>query len=279
MTVISTVITQYCTAHASDSLITSLRSDGRLEQREWKKSKLVAVPHWRGIIGYWGIAELGTWSTIHWLRDQAGNASSFTSAEQFAKDLGGRLNAALKALVVRRPLDLGIGIHLSVYERISGYWIPELFHIRNWADTSYTSLLPQGVVVSRETYATLTGDGDRDKHGDDSYRVKVHLELRGGRMLIFNNGDPRLFNPPAQAILGLMEELRKRHLLANQNRVETYRRLARRPIEVVSRAQADFCKQERRAVGGKPHDLAVTPGGLYSSDTGDYPGRFGTVPT
>jgi hypothetical protein len=146
MTVISTVITQYCTAQASDSLITSIRSDGRLVQKEWKESKLMAVPHWRGIIGYWGFAELGTWSTIHWLRDRARDASRFVSAEQFAMDLGGSLNNALKALLVRRPLDLGIGIHLSVYERIKGYWVPELFHIRNWADTSYTKLLSDSEV-------------------------------------------------------------------------------------------------------------------------------------
>lgn len=66
-----------------------------------------------------------------------------------------------------------------------------------------------------------------------------------------------------------MEGLGRRRLLAAFARVETYRRLVRRPVEVVSRTQTEFCPKGSRLVGGKPHDLAVTPGGIYSSDSGD----------
>ncbi len=41
--------------------------------------------------------------------------------------------------------------------------------------------------------------------------------------------------------------------------------LARRPVEVVSEIQRDFCQAGRRTVGGKIHDLAITPGGRYLS--------------
>jgi len=45
--------------------------------------------------------------------------------------------------------------------------------------------------------------------------------------------------------------------------------LARRPIEVVMAVQRDFCSSEDVRVGGRPHDLAITPEGEYWSGTGD----------
>jgi hypothetical protein len=166
-------------------------------------------------------------------------------------------------------LDRGIGIHFSAYERVDGYWIPELFHIRNWRDTSYSDLLREGVVSTRQTYGILTNDPNVGEHGRNCYRLHVHEYLQSGHWFLFNNGDPLLFNKAASAILSIMEELARRRLLVASARVETYRRLVRRPAEVVSRAQTDFCPEGNRLAGGKPHDLAVTPGGIYSSDSGD----------
>lgn len=281
MSVISTIITRYCTAHGSDSLITVLHAGGRREGVEWRRSKLVAVPHWRGAMGYWGLAQVGQWSTLHWLRDRAARGSQYSDPETFARGLAADLNTTVTGLSVAHPLDRGIGIHLTVYEWVEGYWIPELFHIRNWATTAYDSLLPQGIVATRETYATFTGSGDFARTGHDAPKCRkyVHATLQDGRMLIFNNGDPVLFNPAANAIFGMMSELLRRGSLANSNQVATYRRLARRPIEVVSNVQRDFCRSGARAVGGRPHDLAITPNGEYSSDSGDYPGNFGSRQT
>lgn len=88
-------------------------------------------------------------------------------------------------------------------------------------------------------------------------------------MFIFNNGDPVMFNAAAYAIMGMFRALAERGRLANPDEVKTHLAIVRRPIEIVSKAQIDFCRKGTRLVGGTPHDLAVTHSGTYSSTTGD----------
>src|SRR5215831_14873694 len=45
--------------------------------------------------------------------------------------------------------------------------------------------------------------------------------------------------------------------------------LARRPVEVVTAIQRDFCAGGKRIGGGRVHDLLITPSGDYSSTSGD----------
>jgi hypothetical protein len=88
-------------------------------------------------------------------------------------------------------------------------------------------------------------------------------------MLMYNNGDPVMFTSAANAMLAMFRALAQRGKLAGAGKVQTYLAIARRPIEVVSKAQVDFCHEGARVVGGKPHDLAITPNGEYLSTTGD----------
>jgi hypothetical protein len=98
--------------------------------------------------------------------------------------------------------------------------------------------------------------------------VYRHLNQEGA-FIIYNNGDPVMFNTAAYAILGMFRALEGRGMLTEPSRVETYLAMARRPIEVVSKVQLDFCREGTRVVGGKPHELAITPNGEYISATGD----------
>jgi hypothetical protein len=272
MTVISTVITRYCTAHASDSLITELQSDGSAVPAEWERSKIVPVRHWRGAVTYWGLAKYGVckWSTFDFLQEQARTAANYGSAEEFAQGLSERLQAAINQMSFVKPVQGGIGIHFTAYEYIDGYWIPELFLISNWADTSYRSLRSGGVGLSSETCHTIAQVAAKQEHKEVRFRRQVHehLHQRDG-MFIYNNGNPVMFNSAANAMLGMFRALAKRGKLASAGKVHTYLAMARRPIEVVSKAYLDFCREGARVVGGKPHDLAITPNGEYLSTTGD----------
>lgn len=273
MTVISTVITQYCTVHASDSLITELQKDGSHKPTEWERSKIVAVPKWRGAMGYWGLAKYDAykWSTFDWLQERANGAGQYSSAEEFAQRLKEQLSEEIAKMRFVKPSDAGIGIHFTAYEYLDNYWIPELFLISSFADTTYSFLHPDGVRLSRETYHHTVRDvGPSPDHREARYRLQVHQYLHElGHMLMYNNGDPIMFNTAAPAILGMFRELGRRGILDRSERVKTYLAIARRPIEVVSEAQHDFCKKGTRLIGGKPHDLAITPGGEYTSTTGD----------
>jgi hypothetical protein len=269
MTVISTLITRTGTVHATDSLLTFLR-DGQSEPLEWQQTKIVPVRPWRGAMSFWGLAKINdSWSTLEWLRNQATSAGLFRSPEAFAHELAVSLQNDLSQLRFQRITDAGIGIHFSAYERIADRWIPELFLISNWGDTSYTSLRATGVGVSRETYSTVSGQGGNPATTNDEERLKVSAALQAGTWFRYNNGDPRLYNTAANAFHDMIIELVRRGVLRNIDDINTIRSLATRPVEIVSAIQRDFCVPGRRVVGGRIHDLAVTPTGAYSSASGD----------
>ncbi len=270
MTVISTVITRIGTVHATESLLTKLGRDGKRDPIEWQATKIVPVRAWRGALSYWGLALVdGCWSTLDWLGEQAAQASSFKAAEAFTDALATELGRALGSLSFSREVDAGIGIHFSAYEWIDDRWIPELFLITNWSDLTNTALAPTGIRVSRETHATLAGEGTKPEDGEEGRRRAVSQALQAGEWLRYNNGDPQLYNGAANAIQDMLCVLASRRILREVDNIETLRSLGRRPVEVVSAIQQCFCAPGTRVVGGKIHDLLITPTGEYSSTSGD----------
>lgn len=269
MTVVSTVISRFCTALASDSLITVRQPDGTYQPIESQKSKVISVTSWRGALAYWGLATYGRWSTFDWLKDRAAGANRFSSPQEFAHAIAAQLNSELSEMHFQRSTDAGLGIHFTTYERVNDYWIPEFFLISNWADPSYAALRPDGIGVSRETYHTIANVSPSDDHAHASVRLQVRAFLQEGKMLIYNNGDPLLFTQAANGVSAIVGEIARRGHLKAPEEIATYRSIARRPIEILANAQHDFCRPGTQIVGGKLHDLAITPGGLYSSSTGD----------
>jgi hypothetical protein len=270
MTVIATVITAHFTIHATDSFITFPKNDGTFEIKESKKTKIVPVPAWRGALSYWGLAtHKPDWSTLNWLQVLAKKTREHSSAEEFARAIASELTAALRARTFQNTLERGIGIHFSAYEEVNGYWIPELFHIRNWTDESY-SAVHKSVTVTRETFGTTLNTRDRSEaDGTPERRLHVYKFLQEGKMLIFNNGDPALFNPIANGVLSTLSGLHQRGELRDPTDVKTHLAITRRPVEIASKLLTDFARADMRRVGGKPHDLAIAPNGQMTSTTGD----------
>lgn len=270
MTVIATIITSRFTAHATDSFITIRTDEGTYKVQEAQETKIVRVPAWRGAISYWGLAtHASDWSTPRWLRERAASAREYASAEDFARTLARDLTTVLRSRCFQNPLQGGIGMHFSSYEWVEGYWVPELFHIRNWENEAYSGVQKE-IVVTRETYGASQGTRDRSEaDSDPARRLVVHKALQDGLMLIFNNGDPLLFNPIANSVFSAMQEIRRRSHLRDPSDARTHLALVRRPIEIVSRLLSDFAQKDMRVVGGKAHDLAIAPTGEVQSTTGD----------
>ena len=163
-----------------------------------------------------------------------------------------------------------MGIHLTVYEQVGDYWIPELFKVSNWTDNNYADVFPDGFRLERVTYHTsFDKQSERPEDREPKYRLELHQKLLNGMILIYNNGDPVLFNPPAKALFNMFQTLIARGMLDDPHTSKAICALARRPIEVVAEAQKDFCHKRKVRVGGKIHDLAITPNGRYWSSTGD----------
>jgi hypothetical protein len=242
-----------------------------LEVIEDKLPKLVRVPKFDGIVSYWGLATHGPdWNTLDWLRREANGAGSHNSAENFANHLASSLSAALSHRKYASPLDIGMGLHFTAYERITGYWVPELFLIRNWGDDSCTSIRPGGFEVRRELYGATNNTMQREQSdGTEERRLATHSHLQNGGNYTFANGDPVLFNIVARATFGVLNQLASRGLSVVPSSRLSHLDMVRRPVEFIAKLLQDFARPDTRRVGGKPHDLAVQPGGLYESTTGD----------
>lgn len=269
MTVVATFITKSCTVHASDSLLTAVQPDDSTKFLEWEQTKIVQVRPWSGAIAYYGLAgwENG-WQTLNWLREQASRAGQHASAQAFAEHLASGMQAELRRLGLVGSRAVGIGMHFSAYERVDDRPVPELFHIRNVTDPSYSALFPDGVRVTRETWGLIHGQPSDLAHGDRARRMQVHEFIRNDGWLRFNNGDPGLFNTVANALQDAVIVLGQRGQLRPLV-VPEYTAVAHRSVELVAQLQGEIGHPASRRVGGRIHDLAVTPLGEYSSTSGD----------
>jgi len=272
MTAISTVITSTCTAHATDSFITTPAANGGFDVIESQETKIVKVEAFRGAMSYWGWATTpadgSRWNTLRWLRQAAAQAGSFGTASAFAESMARDLSTAASRFRFDPLRAGGLGIHFTAYEPIDGDWVPELFLISNWTDASYSAVRPSGFAATRQTFAMLSEASDKSiDHASPIARIAVLNALRDGMLYYFNNGDPAVYNPIANAMYATISTLKTRKQFRG-NTVDSDRALARQPIEVVTRILRSFSKAGTRVVGGKPHDVAVTPDGTYTSSTG-----------
>lgn len=97
---------------------------------------------------------------------------------------------------------------------------------------------------------------------------KLHSD---SAILIYNNGDPTIFNPIAKAVLDTFQELLRRGHIDEPTSHKTHLSIGRRPVEIVSNLLGDFSSADTRVVGGKPHELLISPEGIFESRTGDKP--------
>ncbi len=268
MTVITTLVTPHFTVHATDSYLTKRQPYELLEK---ERTKIVPVRRFRGAMSYWGWATLPAsnaapeWNTIAWLREQARQAGSFDSAGAFALSLMRNLECEGR----KRSVYRGIGIHFSCYERIGDYWVPEVFIISNYEDASYRSLDQDGLIVSRNFHIDLVGISRADIiNVNRDARLKAYRILLEGQNGWWYNGDPAVFGPVTDAFMNAITLLQKRGSLKLQTWKE-HADLARMPVELVSRMFKSFSIENRILVGGKPHDLVISPNGDYYSTTGD----------
>ena len=213
---------------------------------EDEETKIVPVRKYRGVLAYWGYAgDAGGRRIVDWLRERTAEAADSDSPERFAERLAQKLEAYLKGLGINREPRCGIGLHFSAYERVSNYWIPELFLISNFADVDYASLRPEGVGYSRETYATIAGVGRTLEDRSPDRRMRVHDFLQEDKWLRFNNGDPLMFNPTADGLAVMLLRAAERGALANLD-LARLRHFTRLPVEVVARMQTRFYRDGNR---------------------------------
>lgn len=267
MTVIATLITKHWTVHATDSLITERQHDKTYDIKERQKPKMVRVDAFDGAISYWGLAwdSLGQWNTYEWLIKQASSASRFTTASEFAQHLAQNLSYEIERLSTVEKSLRGLGLHFTAYEFVEGVYVPELFLIRNFLDDECKSVRTGGFEVRRCT----CGPATEPLEGSVEIRKAIHTALQNNALFRFVNGDPGLYIPLANAVFEAFITMQQRGWVDDYASAEMHCCIARAPIEALNRLLGGIARPGVRIVGGKPHDLAVKPGRIYKSTSGD----------
>ena len=89
MTAISTLLTAFAIASASDSLITEITTGKVIESRE---PKIVCIRQLRMAVSYWGLARANTFDTFQFLKSFAAKHKGATSPRAVRSRLGCRSN-------------------------------------------------------------------------------------------------------------------------------------------------------------------------------------------
>lgn len=272
MTVISAVISTHCIAISSDSFLTVYNSRKKINEIiETKRPKIIRIEKLQAAFSYWGLAaksKYSSWTTYKWLSEISNKGKDFDSLECYAEFVMDELNKTIRLLGIPKNKS-GIGIHLTGYENYDGFKIPELFLISNYTDPTYSKV--GDLHVSRHLFSKIPDDSKAEQENatqkEKQFLVKDFLST--GKMFFFNNGDPAMFNPLFNGYRAAMNTAKTRNTIKESNDIEIYRNMAKRPIEMVTKAQKDFFKKGKIVVGGRVHDLVIEKtNGKFSSTSG-----------
>lgn len=273
MTVISAVISNHCIAIASDSLLTAYNSNKKTYSIiESRKQKIVRVEKFLGAFSYWGLAaktEHSKQTTYSWLTEISNKSTKFNNLEEYAFFVKNELQKEIKSYNISKKKDTGIGIHLIGYETHGDDKIPELYLISNYVDENYQKV--GDLTVSRQLFNTIPDSYKFNKITDTKLNKQLLVKkfLAEGKIFVFNNGDPKMFTPLFESYKHMMNLSKQRNALKEITDIEIYRSIARRPIEMIIKAQKDFYKPGKSIVGGRLHDLVIEKRtGKFSSTSG-----------
>ena len=268
MTAISTLISKRGISFATDSLLTTyLKSSKTHKILDYTQSKIIPAEKYHAAIAYYGFAKCGSWSFYDWIKRKIAAYGNSLTLEEFSVKLENDLKQALSSFFRKFDLDSGIGLHIAGYENKGNVVLPELYHICNFTDTTYKKVGEMS--VGPQLYGTLpTEYKSVDDDTIDKKKQKINQFLEEGRLFIFNNGDPELFNPFSNAFFTSFMILQARKKTKYLD-LDAQRAITRRPIEMIKNAQIDFFLEGKILIGGKIHDLTIDKSKKYKSTTGD----------
>ncbi|MCW7471794.1 hypothetical protein [Leptospira kanakyensis] len=267
MTAITTLITKDYIIFASDSIISEWNNKTNgYEYVEYTKPKIIPFKNLNCAAAYWGLAKTNTgWNTYDFLIELASKQNEFENIEHLASVITQELTKRLAEIPLTNILAKGIGIHLAGWETIGNEKIPELFLISNFSDPTYSSIRNLG--YSRESFHTFFDVVPLLEHKESEYRKKVLNKLvEEERILIYNNGDPELFNSSANAIFKMIKSLKERKLLSGNDK-ERYIKITKLAIRFIKIIQNEFILGNRKLIGGRIHDLCIEKNNIFSSTT------------
>lgn len=278
MTVNCIYITSHGVVHATDSWATkrNLLTGERTTSELTGKPKLVRVPHFKGIMSWFGTIQIDDWNALAWLTEQAAKAPDYKTDEaaKFAETLAADLSEVFyeKNIIAGGPC--GMGIHFTFFEDVPDLSedVPELIFITNYSEiTSIASykVPAQKLQATRRTYHEISGDTRYERHGIAEARKAVYEYLTLVSGLWYTNGDNLLTNMSAQMTEQAVRIFITQRKLKTTEPLRLYGLRALYRAQIACLSQKLLCLENEVLVGEPCHNLMVNPRGEYFSDTTD----------
>jgi len=254
MTVISTVLSKDKIAIASDGYITN---QGRVIKTN--AVKFVKFDQVNCVVSFWGLATFDAtqWDMYSWLQEQSenlkNNPTSCTSLEQLAFLLQSRLESMLNYGKLKHVTNKGLGLHIAGFEKIrDNLYSPELFLVTNYSLDSRGSyhVRQNSLDCTRRTIVDFIPKKMRGKSVSARKKYVYDSILSRGSVMIFNNGDPVMYNTFSQGYVSAVMRASKNESLRDLSEDERLRNLAAWPIKRVVEFQSDFYRPDKIVVGG-----------------------------
>lgn len=132
--------------YAADSQVTKRTARGRIErldpQRKVLPVKPLGIAREGGVVGYYGLAQVGGLPMDTWLRERIRQFGGSRVVEDFAVFLRGELNNAASARE-RRTIS---GLHIGGFEHRDGVAVPVMVFLRNTEKFDETTGLHSNIV-------------------------------------------------------------------------------------------------------------------------------------
>lgn len=250
MTVISTVFSKNRIVVASDGYITS--DEGQIIS--YDTTKFVKFDNINCVVSFWGLAITPGWSLKEWLERQNRYLIKHPERCHNLEDLAHYLSTELSKLrtgngVLANFRDRGIGLHVAGFEVINdGLRSPELFLVTNYSmdNDGYYFVQQDSLDCTRRTIADFVSKDLQHLTVTEKKQHVYDTILNKGSVIIFNNGDPVMFNSFATPI----KRARKNGKLKTFDDEDLLKKFAAWPIEKVKEFQQDFYAEGKVVVGG-----------------------------
>lgn len=250
MTVICNVLTKNEIVVGSDGYITA---DGK--PIESNAVKFVKFDNPNCVVAYWGLAKYKSWSMYRWLKLHKQQLDKHSDRCKSLHELAFYLRVELDKTrsakgALHEAVMKGIGLHVVGFVPLGhDVWVPELYLITNFSlDKSGRYYVQQETLDC--TPRTIVDFVPPDQSGLTDVEKRQYIYdnfLNNGKVFVYNNGDPVLFNEAFEK-LGASEK--PLPLTSKENLHMRLNEMVMQPIEAVKQHQLNTYSPENVAVGG-----------------------------
>jgi len=223
-----------------------MSKDKVVKQEKWKK--LLVLERLKGVIGYYGHAQIGRRRMPDWLREFMSHSQS-SSLDEFSNELLDRLNQINSFSGV---LD-GTGFHIAGYDANGSIPLPCFYHVWNHDGVN------KNYKVSGNGFRKSQDFRDRDAAGFFPDRLDELFEDRWS--IVYRNGALKPYLELADSLYNFNIDLWRKHLLQQSKSLTDWAWHYRFQLETVKLMYRYLIRSPLPPIGRRIDVITIEPNG------------------